>query len=195
MGREFNRSTITQELPDMFIYCFSIFFGAFSSIALGKFIGISFAGIYSFLIIGFVGAVVGVITAQKIIRRENSRNNIRGIISACFSLWFGITVGLIIGVLLAQISILTIFTYKFGNPETTPWPSAAANTFLALVVAMAITCGLGMGAWFFHNTLKSRFKTDETDPINIEDAVETPPASPDQLTSTPENYRQDRLKQ
>lgn len=177
----------------MYIYCLSIFFGAVSSIALGKFVGISFAGIYSLLIMAIVGAAIGGITAPKIIAKDTSGRNTRGILSACFSLWFGITAGLIVGAVLAQITILPLFVYKFGNPDTAPWPGTAANTFLILVVAMTIACGLGMGAWFFKNTLKSRFQPDEPEPINAENIAKTPAASPEQVTSTDGDDRQDRL--
>lgn len=176
----------------MFIYCFSILFGAFSSLALGKFIGISFAEIHMWLVIALIGAAIGGITGSKIVRRDNSRKNIRGLITACFSLWFGITTGLIAGVVLAQITIFPLFTYKFGNPETSPWPATAANIFLILIVAMAIAGGLGIGVWFFHNTLKSRFKAEEPDQINGENDVKAPAVSPEQDMSTTSDDRLDQ---
>lgn len=179
----------------MYIYCLSIFFGAVSAIALGKFIGISFAGIYSLLIMAIAGAAIGGITAPKIIAKDTSGKNTRGILSACFSLWFGITAGLIVGAVLAQITILPLFVYKFGNPDTAPWPGTAANTFLILVVAMTITGGLGMGAWFFKNTLKSRFQPDETGLVDSEDTAKSPADYPEQVTSSDDDDRQDRLNQ
>lgn len=167
----------------MLIYCLSIFFGAASSIILGKFIGVSFAGIYSLLIIALLGAAIGGITAPKIVAKDHTGKNFRGIISVCFSLWFGITAGLILGAVLAQITILPLFVYKFGNPETSPWPAASASTFLILVVALTIACGIGMGAWFFNNTLKSRFPADETGLADMENIAKTPVANPEQITS------------
>lgn len=173
----------------MYIYCLSIFFGVVSSLVLGKFIGISFAGVYSLLIMAIVGAAIGGITAPKIAAKDTSGKNTRGILSACFSLWFGITAGLIVGAVLAQITILPLFVYKFGNPDTAPWPGTAANTFLILVVAMTIAGGLGMGAWFFKNTLKSRFQPDEPAPINTENIAKTPAACQEQAAPTTDNDR------
>lgn len=176
----------------MLIYCLSIFFGAASSIILGKFIGVSFAGIYSLLIIALIGAAIGGITAPKIVAKDHTGKNFRGIISVCFSLWFGITAGLILGAVLAQITILPLFVYRLGNPETTPWPAASASTFLILVVAMTIACGLGMGAWFFNNTLKSRFPADEPGPLDSENGADTPAVFPEQIESAASDDRQDR---
>jgi len=150
----------------LYVYNFNILFGGAAAILIGRFIGFSCSGFTSLLLLSALGALIGALTARRIPPDQEAHKNTRGLLAVCVSLWFGITAGMVAGAMLAQVILLPLFTYNFGNPETSPWPPGAANTFLVLFVS-AIACGaLALGAWFFSTTLKSRFLApapDQTD--------------------------------